>query len=79
MLNPLVGLLKTRTDIETQINPNAIKAIHDLCVKRDGKCKGCQFSLVKLIGDEAGLGCCVFGNCPSSWDCEKLMEEWGLE
>ena len=51
---------------QTQLIPFAFKAIHDFCERRDYRCKGCPYSPAKIGGD----GCCIFADCPCSWDIE---------
>ena len=47
-------------------------AIRDLCIERNYKCKGCPYSIKKILGDSAGkMRCCIFDICPCNWDNDR--------
>lgn len=57
-------------------NPNAvteeaIKPIRAYCEERNYKCRGCRYSIKWIIRDYKGSACCIFGNCPCSWEAPE--------
>ena len=52
----------------TQLVPFAVQAIHDYCERRNYRCRGCPYSPAKLGREPDGVACCIFANCPCSWD-----------
>ena len=54
------------------ISEVARKPIRDYCENRKYKCKGCRYSIKFIIPDYKGNACCVFGDCPCSWEIDKV-------
>jgi len=44
------------------------EALIKLCESRNLRCKGCPYSIRKLLPDYQGGTVCIFGNLPFSWD-----------
>lgn len=44
------------------------EAIIRLCESRHLRCKGCPYSIRKLLPDYQGPACCIFANTPVSWE-----------
>lgn len=47
-----------------------LKAIKDLCISRNYRCRGCKYSAIKLT-DLTNIQTCIFANCPCDWKIEE--------
>lgn len=54
-------------DVPDAITKDAISAISDYCESREGKCRGCRYSIKWLIKDYKGDEKCIFNDTPCIW------------
>ena len=55
-------------------NEDALEAIKAYCIKRAYKCRGCRYSIKYIVPDYKGYSCCIFANCPCTWEINKEEE-----
>ena len=53
------------------VTDDAVEYIKAYCKSRNYRCKGCRYSIDFIVPEYKGCACCVFANCPCSWDTSE--------
>ncbi len=53
--------------MKVDINKIVVNGIIEYCEKRNYKCKGCNYSINKLLYIKLPFSTCIFENCPCDW------------